>query len=249
MQQLKNKVILSLAGFDPSGGAGILEDFNTISTFGINALCIPTVLTVQDHLNLYSSTNIEHSYFIDAFEVLLKTYKIEAIKIGLINDESLLSKISQILEDEKIPNILVDPIINSSSGYSVWNEAIFNLMTNKMFYQIDFITPNLEEFNLIYKYVFNEDYLNLKDAIIKIQRKYLFKIAVTGVEETKTEIKNIYYDGAIFKEHIIKDKVIYEGNIHGTGCKFSSSLLSNFFLNGDFIKSCVLASDYVKSKI
>lgn len=103
--QLKNKkVILSLAGLDPSSGAGVFSDIKTISSLGLYGMAIPTCLTVQDNSALYRIEKINVNYVIDSLDKIFDLYDVSGIKIGLINDYDLIDAVSSFFEKEN-PNL------------------------------------------------------------------------------------------------------------------------------------------------
>jgi len=243
-----NKIIISLSGFDPSGGAGLVSDIKTLSSFNVHCFSIPTSLTVQDYNMFYKTYDVDTNYIFETLNLLISQYKIDAIKIGLFNNIDFLNKLNIFLSNHKINTILLDPVITSSSGFKIWDDNILNIVVDKLLYLIDIITPNLNEFNILYTKVFKEPYISLKEAIVKLQRKYSFKITVTSGDSDSNTILNYYYDGLCFKEHSIEKK-IFSKNIHGTGCAFATSLLGFYINNNDFIKSSSNASNFVYEAI
>lgn len=248
MQSKIKKVLLSIAGLDPSSGAGVFSDIKTISALGGYAMAVPTCLTVQDLLTLHSTQKISVDYISQALDKIFKLYDVVAVKIGLINDFETLEAISNYFETAKPKLVLLDPIIESSSGFKIWDKNILDFMLNKFFYHVDVITPNFYEFTKIYESLFKDE-LSLEKRIINLQRKYLFNIALTGAEDFSLDIINYYYDGLTLNKHEIEKTTVSDNNIHGTGCAFSAALLSFMVKEKDFLKSCFNASNYVKETV
>jgi len=243
-----NQIIISLSGFDPSSGAGLLNDTKALNSIGVHCFSVPSCLTVQDYKTLYNVYNVDLDYIFTTLKMLFKNYKIQALKIGLFNNFEFLNKLSCFLSEHKISTVLLDPVIKSSSGFIVWDDAIIKEICERLLYQVDIITPNVEEFNKIYKRIYNQDIIDLKEAIIKMQRKYSLKIAVTGGDTVSNLIVNYYFDGLNFIDEKIEKKIV-SNNIHGTGCAFSALVLGFYIKNNDFNSSCISASSIVSKAV
>lgn len=248
MQSKNKKVILSIAGLDPSSGAGIFSDIKTMSSLGLYAMAVPTCLTVQDSLALYSIEKISTEYITKALDKIFKLYDVVAVKIGLINDLETLEAISSFLELVKPKIVLLDPIIESSSAFKLWDKNILDFMLEKFFYHLDVFTPNFYEFTKIYNEIFKDE-LSLEKRVVNLQRKYLFNIAVTGAKDYSLDIVNYYYDGLTLNMHEIEKTTVSDNNIHGTGCAFSAALLSYLVKDDSFINACIKASSFVKEAV
>ena len=114
----KKKVILIIGGHDPTGGAGITADIETANHFNCHPLSILTCTTIQDTSGVIKINNMPKDYIYKCFDKLIKEFKVNVIKIGLIPSLTASKEISRILNNKKIKNVpvIIDPIIKSGSG-------------------------------------------------------------------------------------------------------------------------------------
>jgi hydroxymethylpyrimidine/phosphomethylpyrimidine kinase len=115
---MKINSALSIAGSDPSGGAGIQADIKTFSSLGVYGCSAITAITVQNTKKIIEVFPIPSKIVIKQIKLILEDIKIDSIKIGMVYDESIISKIYDILKNEDIP-IIIDPIFTSTSGQNL----------------------------------------------------------------------------------------------------------------------------------
>ncbi|HSF51288.1 MAG TPA: hydroxymethylpyrimidine/phosphomethylpyrimidine kinase, partial [Nitrososphaeraceae archaeon] len=115
---MKINSALSIAGSDPSGGAGIQADIKTFSSLGVYGCSAITAITVQNTRKIIEVFPIPSKIVIKQIKLILEDIKIDSIKIGMVYDESIISKIYDILKNENIP-IIIDPIFTSTSGQNL----------------------------------------------------------------------------------------------------------------------------------
>ena len=224
--------ILSIAGFDPSGGAGSLADIKTFEQHKLQGLSVVTANTIQTEDEFISVNWVEVDVVVQQLHILLDRYKIRYAKIGLIKDASTLKKLLGILNDRKITCIW-DPILSSTTGVAFHTQAD---EFQELLPRIDYITPNWTE-------------------IKKLS-------GANGVEGGKllSEVTNVYLKGG-HSEQLGRDLLIKKGSVkafkpkkiglpkHGSGCIFSSALLANLALGFPEIKACLKAKRYTEMRL
>ncbi|MEO0292970.1 MAG: hydroxymethylpyrimidine/phosphomethylpyrimidine kinase [candidate division WOR-3 bacterium] len=205
---------LSIAGFDPTGEAGILRDLSIFNSFGIACLAIPTALTVQSSRKVFNVFPISTKYIKDCLKIL---GEIEGIKIGMLYNEKVVNIISDFLKEKKPRLIVLDPIINSSSGYPLISGRGIKEMKKKIIPKVTFITPNLKEAELLTS---EKDPEVIAKKIHSLGAKYVVITGVNGRDD-------LFYDGKRIK--MIKGSKM-RFSFHGSGCFYSSFLLSQLIL-------------------
>ncbi|MFC2157331.1 hydroxymethylpyrimidine/phosphomethylpyrimidine kinase [Acidobacteriota bacterium] len=212
--------LLSIAGFDPTSGAGVLLDLQVFFHFGHRGLGIPTALTVQNSSGVGGIHSPPPEFLLEQFEFLTGDIPIKGIKIGMIGEAGNLPVIRQILEsDPKIP-IIIDPVFKSSSGTWLMERAAIPKFIHAFRGTGTLITPNLEEVRLLtgFKMRSPDD---LEEAASLTFEKMNIPCLIKGGHFDQSKI-DLLYDGKRFfkfrNERIEKD-------VHGTGCLLSSSLL------------------------
>jgi hydroxymethylpyrimidine kinase/phosphomethylpyrimidine kinase len=201
--------VLTIAGFDPTGGAGILRDTSVFNSLGISYNAIPTSLTVQTHKKVLSTSEIPDKYIKESLESLKK---IRGVKIGMLYNEKVVEVVSDFLKERTPEFIVLDPVINSSSGFPLISKKGIDEMKKSLIPISDFITPNLEEGNLL------TGEKKPEEIAKKLHLMGLKYVIITGIDTAN----DLFYDGE--KLELIKGIKI-NFSFHGSGCFYSSYLL------------------------
>jgi hydroxymethylpyrimidine/phosphomethylpyrimidine kinase len=233
-------LVVNFAGFDISGGAGILRDEKVFSKHGIWSISVPTLLTVQDEHKFYNFKKVDDTFFKESIDKVLIKKDFKAIKIGLINDKFQVDKIIELIKSTKPNIVLMDPVIESSSGMKFWDKDFLNYIKENLFPKLTLITPNYSEF----KKIMGKDG-DIKDLIYEFYEKYKVKLCLTGGVEGKTYV----YDGMTMGTIELEFINTPDGLKHGTGCAFSSSLISYMLLGMDIHMAAKKASNYLENII
>jgi hydroxymethylpyrimidine kinase/phosphomethylpyrimidine kinase len=206
--------VLIFAGFDPTGEAGVSRDISVFNSLGIPSTAIPTALTVQTSERVLSISEIPIKSIKEALKAL---EDFRAVKIGMLYDEKMVRIIYNFLKKRKPEFIVLDPIINSSSGYPLISPKGIEEMKRNLFTLSDLITPNLSEAKLLT----GEDEPEETAKILhSMGPKY---VVITGIEDAD----DLFYDGEKF-ELIKGTKKNF--SFHGSGCFYSSYLLGVVYL-------------------
>ncbi len=202
--------ILSIAGYDPSHGAGLVRDALTCHDFNQTCVSVCTANTIQTDTQFISCNWQPKDIILQQLKTILSEYSIQFCKIGIIENKDILQQCIDLLRAaNKTTFILWDPIIHSSTGFQ-----FLDSFANEVFDYIDCITPNNTEYETLVKKVGNDviQYFNqTKCTIIK------------SYEETPTHYRNKLITGG--DELYFKSKK-YNSQLHGSGCRFSSAFLS-----------------------
>ncbi len=241
-----NSPILILAGIDPSGGAGIIADIKTASELGVFAYAIPTIFTNQNSFIFKSKKDVEYSYIIDSYKTISEEKKPEYVKIGYIphHDPEWLRIIKQIIIN-KSKVVVIDPVLKPTSSENIesyvssFTDFISSENGNKII-----LTPNKKELENIFAIA------NIKGTSFK--KKAINFNNITGSAlvikfETEKEIVMVVENSTVSE---IPVKIIKtEKEIHGTGCRFSTALLSFLFNGYNLIESAQKTAEYMTFKI
>lgn len=225
------QAILSIAGHDPSGGAGIDADKETAEYFGYRCFALPTVTTVQDEEAFETLRSVDEETLLSGVRFFLHRHpEIRGIKIGMIPDLGILKRLlSVIREESKLLPILWDPIIGASRS----QEGIFKDRDEALLFdclrEITLVTPNARE----YEYWFTES----------VKKKYRGAVVVKGVMEGEEMLDLVMFSSG-WKCRI--PGIPGGEDRHGTGCRFSTALLSSLLSGYSLIPTAVVrAQRYV----
>ena len=231
----KRPKILTIAGFDPSGGAGLLADVKTIEANNCSAFAVCTANTIQNESEFIAVNWIEEAIIFEQLAVLNKMYSFAYIKIGLVPSLVFLKKIIQELKqkNEKV-RIIWDPILSASAGFDFQHDLsdLENLLK-----EIYIVTPNWNEIKILSK---NADAETGAQELAKYTNVYL-----KGGHNPNARGKDFFY----FENKVLsfnpRVKVFFEK--HGSGCVFSSVLTANLSKGYSSIKACLRSKKYMYS--
>ncbi|WP_434035992.1 hydroxymethylpyrimidine/phosphomethylpyrimidine kinase [Formosa sp. 4Alg 33] len=235
---MNNKTfILTIAGLDPSSGAGITSDIKTFEAHGLYGLSVCTAVTVQNDIDFKNCVWIEASIIIQQIETLFERFTIDVVKIGIIESWQVLSKVvDTLLRLNPTIKIILDPIMQASSGFDFHTDSDFETF-NSVLDTCYFITPNYDE---IQNLLPNKSISETIEFISQKTNIYL----KGGHRADKKGWDEIYHSGIVqinFRPGVQK---IHEK--HGSGCVISAALASNFTKNMDLEDACKLAKQYTE---
>lgn len=141
--------VLSVAGSDPSGGAGIQADMKVAALLGVHGAAVPSLLTVQDSRKVHSSHPVEPALFREMLDAVLADLDLSAVKIGAISGEESARVLVESLAEMRAP-IVLDPILKSSSGREFLDAGALCLLERELFPKLALLTPNLVEARALY---------------------------------------------------------------------------------------------------
>ncbi len=225
---------MSIAGFDPSGGAGVLADIKTFEQLKVHGLSVCTAMTLQTESEFYTLQWQPIDEILSATDVLMKKYKVETVKIGVVKDAKFLA---QIVEKLKSINpevkIVWDPILKSTSEFSFFDLNTISELKNVLD-QIDLITPNYNEYNVLKEYYLFETSKNGCPVLIK-----------GGHREDKTGTDILWENGKeISIEPNNTTSVFYPK--HGSGCVLSSAIASHLAKGENLENACRKGKLYIE---
>lgn len=210
---------MTIAGSDPTGGAGLQADLKVFRAFGIHGLSVPTALTAQNTTSIEDVLPVEPKFFERQMETLLSDIKPDAVKIGMIYNESLVSIISESIKRYSLYNIVVDPVTVSSTGFGLVDSGTLDKIKDVLFPLSMVVTPNIYEATVLTG-VNIENETDMQEAAKRLKDMGPEVVVITGGHLERITM-DLYYDGSDF-QRIESYKI--KGEYHGTGCVFSSAI-------------------------
>jgi hydroxymethylpyrimidine/phosphomethylpyrimidine kinase len=214
--------ILSIAGSDPSRQAGIQGDLEVIREFGHRGLTVITAVTAQNDQRVYSVNPVDTKILKDQLSALLSEFKFDAVKIGLLVSREITYQVYRILEESKIPNIVVDPVMNSSSGTILLESGAVPLFSSFLLPLAKIVTPNLDEAEQLSGLkVRSVD--TMAQAAHKIYKEApgLEAVLVKGGHLNESKVDVLFYNNEIYE---FAAQSFFADNARGTGCALSTAL-------------------------
>jgi hydroxymethylpyrimidine/phosphomethylpyrimidine kinase len=218
----KKGIILSIAGFDPTGGAGVLLDVKVFSLFGFKGAGIPATLTLQNTSTFKGWEAVSPEYLKRSLELIFSDLPVLGIKIGMIGTSENIKIFKSLLKEKKIPWIVLDPVLKATLNYHLFSSSEFiKTLKTELLPLVDVITPNVYEAELL-----TEKSIKTKKELLALTRILLDygpkAVIITGWEESGY-VWDLFFSRE--KNFYLKRKKL-KGTFHGTGCAFSSALLS-----------------------
>lgn len=243
MKQYSYKSVLSIAGFDGSGGAGIQADTKTISALGCYATNVLTALPVQNTQGVRNIYPIPMQAVKDQLDCIFDDIVPDAIKIGMVHTPELVEIIqNKLIDFPEIP-VVFDPVMVATSGHHLINQETIQEIITRLFPLATIITPNMDEASVLV----NQPIINLDDmeqAIVKISEMNIKSILLKGGHLPTEELTSLFLDSEK-KIHRFSFPKFETKNTHGSGCSLSSAIASYLALGKSLLEAVTLAQDYV----
>lgn len=243
----KYPTVLTIAGSDSGGGAGIQADLKTFSAHGCFGTSAITAVTVQNTVGVSAVYHIPPEIVVQQIKAVMNDIKPLVVKIGLLpNTETAMGIVATLKLYPDVP-IVFDPVMISSSGYKLMEDATADVLKNALFPLVSLITPNLDEARLITG-------LDIKDIEDMEVAAGCFielgcnAVLIKGGHLGQDNLCDVYLDKAGFKQRF-ESAYIDSNNTHGTGCTLSSAIAAGIALGYDMITAIKKAEIYVHEAI
>ncbi len=227
-------IVMSIAGVDPSGGAGVFADLKTFQAIGVYGTGIVTALTAQNPYKFFSTLPVSENYIEEQIDAVLESYDVEFIKTGMLYSPEIIRLVSRKIKEYDLKAV-VDPVMVATSGGDLTREDLADAMNKYLLPQAILTTPNISEAEKL-----TNIEIKTKEDAIKASENIICDSIITGGH--LDGINTINIDGEIT---IKKQELIKTDNLHGTGCNLSSAIVAYLAKNNDLNTSLLKALDYV----
>ena len=250
------KNVLSIAGSDCSAGAGIQADLKTFVANGVYGLTVITSLTAQNPQKVKMLEDVSIEMLKNQLEAILDVIEVSAIKIGMINTKENGEVIYDTLSKYKAKNIVLDPIMISTSGKALIKDETKDFLVNKLFKLVDIITPNLDETKEIVKMILNNENIENIENIDSIEKMQSYGKIIADFTKKWVLVKGGHLSGGAVdillnsdETYILEGEKIPNNKTHGTGCSLSSAIASNLAKGYSMLDSVKRAKSFVLCSI
>ena len=241
---------LSIAGVDPSGGAGVFADIKAMSAVGTYAAGVVTALTAQNTCGVTGVLPIAPTFVTEQLETLFTDVAVDAVKIGMLADPVIIHAVAESLKKHRPAWIVLDPVMVAKSGDRLLPEDALTALKTELIPLADIITPNLPEAEELLG-----DEIPDRRAMPAAARALYALMAnpkggvlLKGGHLSATEAaSDLFYDGKT--DHWLENARIATKNTHGTGCTLSSALAAYLAKTGDALTAVTAAKRYMTAAI
>lgn len=240
--------ILSIAGSDSGGCAGIQADIKSISANGGYAATVITATTAQNTVGVTDIHAMPIAHLNAQLEAVLSDIEFSAIKIGMLHSVEVIETVKQALLQYNAKNIVLDPVMVATSGDRLINdEAVESLKEFLPF--ADLITPNIPEASILIGHTINHS--NLEATAKEIGQKYQVSVLLKGghLDLSSGAMTDVLYNQKQGKLTVINNPSIDTNNTHGTGCTLSSSIATQLGKNLSLEEAVQIGCGYINGAI
>lgn len=239
------KYILTIAGSDSGGGAGIQADIKTITSLGAHALTALTAVTAQNSIEVASIYGVPERIIAQQVDAVVEDVIPDAVKTGMLPSGAAIKEAARLIKEKGLKSVVVDPVLRASTGRDLMDLPAVTLLKEDLLPLARVVTPNLEEAGVLsgIKVHRIED---MEEAARKI--KMLGPdIVVTGGHLEGEECVDLLFDGKDI--HYFRGSKLDTLKSHGSGCVFSASLATFLAMDHDLIEATRLANDFTRRAI
>jgi hydroxymethylpyrimidine/phosphomethylpyrimidine kinase len=238
-------VVLTIAGFDPSSGAGIAADVKTIAAHGCYGVAAITALTVQSTAGVQKVAPVKPDLLTETLQELLADCQISAVHIGMLGSGEIANRVADFLEKAKLRNVVLDPILISTSETKLLDDEGIHVLRQRLVPLAAVITPNIPEATSLTGVKISE-VDDMRQAASQLHEMGARAVVITGGHLEKAidllSLRESY-------TQLFRSDKIDSPNTHGTGCAFSTAIACQLAVEHSLSTAVLLAKAYVTSAI
>jgi hydroxymethylpyrimidine/phosphomethylpyrimidine kinase len=241
-------IVLTIAGFDPSSGAGITADIKTIAAHACYGVACISALTVQSTSGVRRVEPVRVDLVAETLKELASDVEIAAVHIGMLGSGKVVRAVADFLAREKLPNVVLDPILKSSSGSDLVDAAGARLLIQKLLPLATVLTPNVDEASALTGLaVTNPE--QMRAAATKLHAMGAEAVVVTGGDLDKAIDLLSFKSRRGIEQEIFKSERQRSNSTHGTGCAFATAMACHLAHGRGLPEAVLLAKAYVAAAI
>ncbi len=256
----KPPIILTIAGFDPSSGAGVTADIKTIAAHACYGVACITAMTVQSTAGVKRVEVVDPALISDTLEELAADMEIAAVHIGMLGSGKVVKAVADFLSSQaggrsanqvmkaRLPNIVLDPILKSSSGADLLDASGTRLLVERLIPLADVVTPNVDEAAVLTGLKVQE-LDEMRAASSKLHEMGASAVVITGGHLEKAIDLLSFTTKRGIEQEVFKAERQRSNSTHGTGCAFATAMACHLALDRGLAEAALLAKTYVTAAI
>jgi len=242
-------IVLTIAGFDPSSGAGVTADLKTIAAHQCYGVACITALTVQSTRGVRRTEPLRPGTVTETLQELLADVQIAAVHIGMLANAGIVAAVADVLEQNRLPHVVLDPILRSSSGAELLDASGTRLLVERLAPLAEVMTPNRGEAAVLTGMPVS-DMEQMNAAAAALHSFGVANVVITGGDmEKATDLLSFRTASGTQEREVFKSERLKSASTHGTGCAFSSALACHLALNRGMPEAVLLSKAYVSAAI
>src|SRR5678815_509727 len=241
-------VVLTIAGFDPSSGAGVTADVKTIAAHGCYGVSCITALTVQSTAGVRRVEPVSPEIISATLSELLTDVEVAAVHVGMLASSRVVKAVADFLEQSNLPNIVLDPILKSSSGKDLLDAPGRELLRKRLLPMCSVVTPNIDEAAVLTGLPVT-DPNQMREAAQVLHGMGAPAVVVTGGHLDKAIDLLSFRTRKSIEQELFKSERQKSNSTHGTGCAFATAMACHLALGRGLPEAVLLAKAYVQAAI
>lgn len=215
-------VVLTIAGIDPSGGAGIVADIKTISALGCFPAAALTSITFQNTTGVFGAEHQTATTLRAQVEPIVRDLRVAAAKTGMLPTAEIVAEVARLFSEENLPPPVVDPVVVATSGDVLIDEEAFEVLKTRLFPLARIVTPNIPEAEKLAGFAIDSDD-DMRRAAKAMKALGARAVLVKGGHRKGDEAVDVLLsDDDTFRE--FRSEYIHVGEVHGSGCTLSAAI-------------------------
>lgn len=243
------KRVLTIAGSDSGGGAGIQADIKTIQSLGCYAASAITAVTVQNTMGVKSVFPIPANVVSEQIEAVLEDIGADAIKIGMLRSSETVKSVVACLKHYNINNVVLDPVMISTSGHRLMEEQAITILQDELIPLVRVITPNIPEAEMLLGNATLNTKQAMSDAAKELASKFGVSVLLKAGHMSGDKLVDYFYNAETDKLLELPSQRVNTKNTHGTGCTMSSAFASHLALGKTLLDAARGAKEYINAAI
>ena len=231
---------MTIAGFDPTGGAGLQQDLKVFRSLGVYGLSVVAALTAQNTAGVADAAPVAGRFVTRQLDVLMADMRPLAVKTGMLYSAENVNVVARAIRRYSLANVVVDPVIRSSSGRSLCMKNVPAAVRRNLLPLCAAVTPNIHEAEVLSGVGIRTE-RDMEKAAARLRELGAKTVIITGGHLARSA-NDLVYDGQV---HWVKGRRA-AGEYHGTGCTFSAALAALLAQGKDVFEAAVLAKAFVR---
>lgn len=241
--------VLTIAGSDSGGGAGIQADIKTISALGCYATTAITAITVQNTVGVEAVHPVPVDFVKGQIEAVLSDIGADAVKIGMLQSAEIVRAVAEMLRKYKVGNVVLDPVMVSTSGHRLIEEEAIDTLRRELIPLARVITPNIPEAEILLGGEEIRSQASLPEMAQRLSASCGVSVLLKAGHLSEDELTDILYDKETDKLLQLTSKRIRTRNTHGTGCTMSSALAASLAKGETLQQAASSAKTFISNAI
>jgi hydroxymethylpyrimidine/phosphomethylpyrimidine kinase len=238
--------VLTIAGSDSGGGAGIQADLRTLAALGVHGASAIAALTAQNTRRVAGVHLVPAAFVTAQIDAVAADIPIQAVKTGMLGSAEIVSAVAAALQRLSLPNLVVDPVLAATSGAELLDDDGVLALRRDLLPLAAVVTPNRREAEVLSgRDVHTRQ--QARDAARALADSGARAVVVTGGHFDDADVVDLVYDGSSF--HEIRHERLHSRTTHGTGCTLSAAIAAGLARNESLLASVVAAVEYVAGAI